>query len=254
MGTRNEPTRHVMMPSLAHPRSSVTAFRSPWQASVGVRRAVVIRSDGTTSCCPVRTCSDVGTVRRSAARPSVGADPGRTGTVVTARCACSQPRPRNTRGVIGQPRVGGRRARVPCRRAGRAHHVVSVWFRTRDTTSRAPGKLRAVDVFPRSAARPQRGACRPRFGRGGGRAPRGRPSRGTPAPSALIVWAYAALAFLSLHVFAPRRGRLEAAWMPEAGWVLQRLALPLLVLVPLGVPLSRSSRCHWRSRSSGSSS
>jgi exopolysaccharide biosynthesis polyprenyl glycosylphosphotransferase len=52
--------------------------------------------------------------------------------------------------------------------------------------------------------------------------------------SGRIVGVYAALAFLTLHVIAPRRGRLEAAWMPEAGWVLQRLALPLLVLVPLG--------------------
>ena len=113
---------------------------------------------------------------------------------------------------------------------GGAHHVVSVWFRTRDATSRA-GEAEAVYVTPRMRRAPSVGhvalvsdvvallAVALVW---------------TPASSALIVCAYAGSAFLALHVFAPRRGRLEAAWMPEAGWVLQRLALPLLVLVPLG--------------------
>ena len=55
----------------------------------------------------------------------------------------------------------------------------------------------------------------------------------TPGRSGWVVWAYAALAFLSMHVLAPRRGRLEARVAKDAGWILQRLAAPLLVLVPL---------------------
>jgi exopolysaccharide biosynthesis polyprenyl glycosylphosphotransferase len=48
-----------------------------------------------------------------------------------------------------------------------------------------------------------------------------------PAPVYLV------LAFIALHVVAPRRGRLEVSVAKDIGWVLQRLAAPLLVLVPI---------------------
>ncbi len=55
----------------------------------------------------------------------------------------------------------------------------------------------------------------------------------TLGPSSWSALAYVALAFIALHTAAPRRWRLEASVANDVGWILQRLAAPLLVLVPL---------------------
>ena len=47
-----------------------------------------------------------------------------------------------------------------------------------------------------------------------------------------VASSYALLALISLHLLAPRRGRLHPTVVKDVGWVLQRMALPLLVLVP----------------------
>lgn len=53
-----------------------------------------------------------------------------------------------------------------------------------------------------------------------------------PARDPAVAAAYALLALISLHLLAPRRGRLHPTVVKDVGWVLQRMALPLLVLVP----------------------
>ena len=54
----------------------------------------------------------------------------------------------------------------------------------------------------------------------------------SPARDPSVASSYALLALISLHLLAPRRGRLHPTVVKDVGWVLQRMALPLLVLVP----------------------
>lgn len=123
----------------------------------------------------------------------------------------------------------GKQVTGSCRRAVGGATRLSVWFKTRDSLS---GAGEDDDAGRRSVRRA------PTVGHVALVADAvvllGVGSLWSPTSSTRIVWAYALLAFLSLHLVAPRRGRLEASWMPEAGWILQRLALPLLVLVPMG--------------------
>lgn len=53
-----------------------------------------------------------------------------------------------------------------------------------------------------------------------------------PGDATSIPAAYALMAFISMHALAPRRGRIHPTVVKDVGWVLQRMALPLLVLLP----------------------
>jgi FlaA1/EpsC-like NDP-sugar epimerase len=61
-----------------------------------------------------------------------------------------------------------------------------------------------------------------------------------PAGDPFVAAAYALLALTSMHLLAPRRGRLHPTVVKDVGWVLQRMALPLLVLVPFVVDAPRT--------------